>query len=385
MSENSLRIREKYISKLFKKIQDLEDGINLLGQVDRRILRNSIQTGGAYLNHLESRAMYLQRGGSSSGGGGENDPDQIRMKEIQENALIQKARIDQQEDQLNKASATIRSLNLKTSDLRSTLENLSDLISSIKLKNVRIPKSYPFDLEAWNPILVYNAYHNIPFDKLINPPLAEIKDIGKKPEKLDADKKPPATQDDYLDWNIKKEDYDALVLRLKAKDQGKPQEFKVGSKLISGDGGSRNKILGEEGNFWILEKRPRKLAKDELVNFYLLDEGEDPLGGGGGGGPPPPPPGGGGSTAAPGLPLGSGLPLGGSLPLGRAPSSSSLAPPLRSSSLPLGSSSLPLGSSSLPLGSSSNLLGDKKNKYYSNSITSSEMPDHIMLSETSFF
>ena len=365
MSENSLRIREKYISKLFRKIQDLEEGINLLGQVDRRILRNSIQTGGAYLENLEAKAMYLQRGGGSSGGGGENDIDQIRMKQIQENALIQKARIDEQEEQLNRASQTIRSLNLKTFDLRTTLENLSDLISSIKLKNVNLPKSYPFDLDSWNPILIYNAYHGIPFNELINPLLSDVKDIATKPEKLDAGKKPRATPDDIAEWNINETTYKQLVERLKAKDPVKNEKYQIGSILQNGV--AKNKIVGEEGDSWILEKKfgPSKIIPKKMVfDLWEIVENTPADSGVGGGGVAI------GSSSAP--------LLGSSSTLGRAPSGSTAgAAPVRASSLPL-----PSSASSLPLGSKK---PEEERKYYSNSVTSSEMPDRVMLSETSFF
>ena len=39
MSENSLIVRQKYISKLFDKVESLQEGILLLEKVDRKIFK----------------------------------------------------------------------------------------------------------------------------------------------------------------------------------------------------------------------------------------------------------------------------------------------------------------------------------------------------------
>jgi len=246
MSENSLRIREKYISKLFKKIQDLEDGIDLLGQVDRRILRNSIQTGGAYLNNLEARSMYLQRGGASSspprlsgtalpspgsggaltpsrsgaasplgggggsgtaglfsgaasssasplGGGGSSTAglfsgaagaagaaasagsgavvEKASLREIQEAALIAKAKLKSQETELTEAAENINKLKQNTAQLKKDLLGLRALVSSIKIQE--FPEIDPNDIPSFTSLqqsIQYNAYHAVPWDKLVQVP-----------------------------------------------------------------------------------------------------------------------------------------------------------------------------------------------------------------------
>ena len=228
MSENSLRIREKYISKLFKKIQDLEEGIDLLGQVDRRILRNSIQTGGAYLNNLEARSMYLQRGGSDplggsggsgsssvplgspsrgssapvgsslssaglgslsgigfgggaggsgppppppppggSSGGGAAAVERASLREIQEAALVAKSKIRSQEDELKAASDNITALKANTGKLKNDLLSLRKLVSSITIKE--FPEIDPGDIPTIDTIpksMQYNSYWTIPWEKL---------------------------------------------------------------------------------------------------------------------------------------------------------------------------------------------------------------------------
>jgi len=189
MSENSLIIREKYISKLFKKIQELEEGIDLLGKVDRRILKKNIQAGGAYLDNLESRYQYLQRGGAdaSAGPGAGVNPENISLKGIQEAALIAKAKIRKQSEALKQASEDIKRLTENTAGLKNDLANLTGLVKSIKIGEIPDLKSSPIDVSSFPNTIVYNSFWCVPWDdlRLVNPTLSEEQMdvlLNKKPE-----------------------------------------------------------------------------------------------------------------------------------------------------------------------------------------------------------
>ena len=161
MSENSLIIREKYISKLFKKIEELEEGLDLLGKVDKRILKKNIQTGGSYLDHLETRSKYLQNGGGVVAA----PEDKINLKDIQKAALIAKSKIRDQTANLEKAAANIKKLTENTKELKQDLKNLAGLVSTIKI-DVPDLNAPDVNLDSHSNTIVYNLYHCIAWEDL---------------------------------------------------------------------------------------------------------------------------------------------------------------------------------------------------------------------------
>ena len=321
MSENSLIIREKYISKLFKKIQELEDGIDLLGQVDRRILKKNIQAGGAYLDHLESRSRYLQKGGAEGGaspvrgdlaagalalGNKAEAGGMISLKGVQEAALIAKARLRRQEDALKQAARNIEKLSKNTQELKDDLQNLTGLVKSIKIDIPNL-ESKKVDINAFSNTIAYNAFwcrkwSNLLYVDHLLPEAQMAELLNTKPE--NANLKPlssvPKDKQEEALKDINEATYKVLLEQLGSCTDAEAREMGI--------------------------KPPPPLTVRPLGD-------ESP-------------------SVAPRL----------SPPLGAEGEEGSLSPPV-------------------PAGTPS-----KRNKYYSNSVTSTDMPDNnYMFSETSFF
>lgn len=111
MSENSLKIRQKFISKLSSKIEMLNEDLELLRNVDRKILRKST----------------LQRGGAG---------EAVDLKELQIEALKKKLMIERQNKELKNALDQARDLTTKVDEIRNALTSIKSDIESI---NIEIP------------------------------------------------------------------------------------------------------------------------------------------------------------------------------------------------------------------------------------------------------
>ena len=311
MSENSLIIREKYISKLFKKIQELEEGIDLLGKVDRRILKKNIQSGGAYLDSLETRARHIQTGGAEAGSG-PSTGEKISLKGIQEAALIAKSKIRSQSAALEQAAKDIQKLTANTAELRSDLANLTGLVKSIKIGEIPDLKSSPIDVSSYTNMILYNAFNCVPWNSLV-----------------------------FVEASLSEEAMGELLDK-------KPEA--AGLRPASP------------------EERIRGIGSTTEIDYNQLCAqigscpGSIPVSGSGSVSPPSP----GGSARAPAsMAASSASGLGSTSPSGSRRGSTSLSGSRR-------------GLSSPP--------AKESNKYYSNSVTSTELPDNDnMFSETSFF
>jgi hypothetical protein len=107
MSENSLRIRGKFINKLLSKLEDLNDDFELLSKVDKKI----------------SKKINKQRGGAT-----------LDVKELQLQTLKKKLALKKQQDDLDDASAKIAALNAQIDPITATLKSMAEDISGFELK-----------------------------------------------------------------------------------------------------------------------------------------------------------------------------------------------------------------------------------------------------------
>ena len=121
MSENSLRIRQKFINNLVNKIAELDENFQLLNQVDRKI----------------SRKHRKQHGGAK-----------VELKELQKQALIKRLQIEQQNDDLQKAIKSATDLTAKVTEINEALTQIRSDISGINVKSVNLSGIDVPDIEA---------------------------------------------------------------------------------------------------------------------------------------------------------------------------------------------------------------------------------------------
>ncbi len=107
MSENSLRIRGKFINKLLSKLEDLNDDFELLAKVDKKI----------------SKKINKQRGGAT-----------LDIKELQLQTLKKKLALQKQQDALDDASTKIAALNSQIEPITDVLKSMAEDISGFELK-----------------------------------------------------------------------------------------------------------------------------------------------------------------------------------------------------------------------------------------------------------
>jgi len=160
MSEKSLEIREKYISKMLKTVGALQEKVALLGKVDNRLISKKMQSGGAVLQRLNYMKSNLrQRGGA-------DEDEKVNFKGLEEQALIAKLKLKQQHKALEDARQTIEKLNGNLSNIKQTISQLAELMKGLNFdfKKLDLPK--PVSLTSYGEVAMYNAYHNVDFDKI---------------------------------------------------------------------------------------------------------------------------------------------------------------------------------------------------------------------------
>ena len=183
MLENSLKVREKYVNKIRAKVDGLIESVNLLEKVDRQLLKNQVQMGGARLNKLKKSYKNLQSGGASGS---------IDFKAIQEAALAKKAEILLHKESIQKLNENIDKLSKSFEPINAVLANVKKLIDSIDMKMPDLKDATPPGMGDWSPLAEYNIFHNKAWSDLVfvdgitagNDPKAEINfDVfNKRPE-----------------------------------------------------------------------------------------------------------------------------------------------------------------------------------------------------------
>lgn len=151
MSENSLIVRQKYISKLFGEVQSLQEKVNLLERVDRKILKRNISDRSQYLESI-------QTGGGS-----------VNIKDLQGEALITRLKLEKQKADIQRARDTIAALNTNLSgitkslgDLHNLMKDINDHIDFDPLGDAAVP-----DLVAYDNQVLYNAFKNKEWAKMV--------------------------------------------------------------------------------------------------------------------------------------------------------------------------------------------------------------------------
>jgi len=152
MDKNDLQIRARYAAKLLNKVNTLSESINLLTRVDKQLLKQNIQSGGARLQNLSR----YQRGGAGT----------IDLKEIQKQALISRLRLQQQKEALGVARKTINELNTNLAGVREAISGLTELMEGLNFDIEPLAKADIPDLSHFQKTLLYNAFYNIPWNEL---------------------------------------------------------------------------------------------------------------------------------------------------------------------------------------------------------------------------
>jgi hypothetical protein len=157
MFENSLRIREKYVNKIKSKVDSLMESVSLLEKVDRQLMNDQVQMGGARLNKLMKSYNNLQTGGASN----------IDFKAIQEAALKKKAEINAQTESIKQLNANIEKLSVAFEPINKVLGNVKQLIESISVDIPELKEGAVPSIADWNPLAQYNLYHNMKWNEIV--------------------------------------------------------------------------------------------------------------------------------------------------------------------------------------------------------------------------
>jgi len=193
MSENSLIVRQKYISKLFDKVESLQEGIQLLEKVDSKIFKKNM-------------SRTIQAGGAPVTDNG------ISIKGLESEALVTRLKLEQQKGVIEKARLTIDTLNKGLDGVRNSLEQLHRLMQDVN-DNIKIDPlgdaQLP-DLSSYGKQTLYNAFKNIPYADMVKVTSDNTETLYALLEKA------PATFTQKLtgDKGISNADYDKLLARL---------------------------------------------------------------------------------------------------------------------------------------------------------------------------
>ena len=179
MSEKSLEIRQKFINKILKKVDSLEESLTLLSNVDKRMLKKGIQLGGARLHNL------IQMGGADPSGVFDENPlgniqvnadaksapappkkDLLELKGIQKQALISKVRLVKQREALEKAQKTIWELNNNLSGIRAAILSISKLMEGLNEDMPKLDEANIPNLSSYMDVYLWNAFHGIHWSQL---------------------------------------------------------------------------------------------------------------------------------------------------------------------------------------------------------------------------
>lgn len=251
MSENSLEIRQKFISKILRKVDSLEESLTLLGKVDKKMLRRDIQIGGARLQNLQQMGgfwggvfdMDEQPGGAKAtmkellGSPKKNNvgptvdkiertvnktaptdnqfgpfkaKDTVQLKEIQKQALISRVTLAKQKEALLKAQETISELNNNLQGIRKAILSISQLMQGLNMDMPVLEEANIPGLSSYDDIILWNAFKNIPFDKLQNLP-TEGDDINQKLNILMVENYGDPLDVETKNKLIGRDDYEALL------------------------------------------------------------------------------------------------------------------------------------------------------------------------------
>ena len=121
MSENSLKIRGKFINKLATKIEDLNDNFILLSQVDKKIFKK--------MNNQMSEKINNQRGGDSKAA---NNAILSALKKSQE--------MKAQQEKLTLSLNKLDNIQGVIKDFSTTFNNIKNIIDSITLGDLNEAK-----------------------------------------------------------------------------------------------------------------------------------------------------------------------------------------------------------------------------------------------------
>jgi len=156
MLENSLKTREKFINKLKSKLDSMIESVSLLQKVDKKLLKVGVQNGGARLENLK---MLQMRGGAP----GTN----YDFADVEKAALRKKAQILMQQKNIAELDKKLKALTADFEPVQIALENVKELINSIK---VSFPENM---LDGVVPnfselpiVWQYNALHDVKFAEL---------------------------------------------------------------------------------------------------------------------------------------------------------------------------------------------------------------------------
>jgi hypothetical protein len=157
MLENSLKIREKYVNKIKAKVDSLNESISLLEKVDKQLMRDQVQMGGARLEQMIKSYNNIQAGGAASSG---PSTSAIDFKAVQESALRKKAEILLQRKSIEELNKNIAKLSEGFKPINDVLGNVKRLIDSIQIELPTLAEAKPPSIGDWSPLAQYNLYHN---------------------------------------------------------------------------------------------------------------------------------------------------------------------------------------------------------------------------------
>jgi hypothetical protein len=226
MSENSLIVRQKYISKLFDKIESLQEGIQLLEKVDRKIFKKSM-------------SRTIQAGGAAVA------DNSISIKGLEGEALVTRLKLEQQKGVIEKARTTIDTLNQGLAGVRSSLEQLHKLMHDVNdnikidpLGDAKLP-----DLSSYGKQTLYNAFKNIPYATMVKVASDNTETLYALLEKAPSVFKETLTGDK----GISSADYSELLERLHGKPGAAPGPAPAPNAPAPNDTPSRP---GQSGGFF---------------------------------------------------------------------------------------------------------------------------------------
>jgi len=121
MSGNSLKIRSKFINKISNKLVKLNEDLELLAKVDRKIFRNkSVQSGGADVN----------------------------VNEVQKEAIKKLLEIKKAQNDINAATAQATNLSKQIKQITDALSTIQDTVKQIGIKIPDTLAAARFDVSA---------------------------------------------------------------------------------------------------------------------------------------------------------------------------------------------------------------------------------------------
>lgn len=190
MSEKSLEIRQKFINKILKKVDSLEESLTLLNNVDKRMLKKDIQLGGARLRNLNQMGGFFYGGAPGDNANLDTDlaaiapdddvkpaskpapkKDLLELKGIQKQALISRLRIANQREALEKAQKTIWELNNNLSGIRASILSISKLMEGLNEDMPKLDEANIPNLSSYMDVYLWNAFHGIHWSNLQNLPV----------------------------------------------------------------------------------------------------------------------------------------------------------------------------------------------------------------------